>query len=419
MSSRPTGYLGLLRQNQAFRRLWYGQVTSQLGDWLDFIALNTLLLRLTGSLESIGWLLVAQCLPAAVVGLWAGVVVDRLPRRLVMIVADLGCAVLVLAFLLVRDESQVWIVYVATALKYALVAFFEPAREAVVPSITPREDLVAANALGGLTWSVMLTGGAALGGLIAGALGTNAAFLLDAASFLVSAAWTWSVPVTETHLEGQARRHPLQELVEGLQFLRERRDVAIYALSKTLWSFGAGVLVLLTMVGQSEPFRIGEGGATSIGILYAARGVGAGIGPVLAQRLGGTSERFLRRALGPGFLLMALGYALLAQAPSLTWVCVALVLAHCGGSVQWVFSTTLLQINVPGHLQGRVFAVELTMFTLVMALSSYCTGLAADAGLSTSALSLALAAVFVPPGLALIALLWRVPPEKQPGASGE
>src|ERR1041384_7982587 len=96
MSSQPIGYVKLLRNNKAFRRLWYGQVVSQLGDWFDSIALFALLLRLTGSGQAVGVLMVAQFLPSTIVGLFAGVVVDRLPRKLVMIVTNLGNAPLVL-----------------------------------------------------------------------------------------------------------------------------------------------------------------------------------------------------------------------------------------------------------------------------------------------------------------------------------
>src|SRR5437667_11705333 len=114
MARQPTGYIALIRRNQPFRRLWYGQVVSQLGDWFDSIALYTLLLRLTGSGQAVGALLVAQFLPSAIVGLWAGVIIDRLPRRLVMIASDLGRALLVLLFLLVHDSRQIWTVYAVT-----------------------------------------------------------------------------------------------------------------------------------------------------------------------------------------------------------------------------------------------------------------------------------------------------------------
>ena len=253
-------------------------------------------------------------------------IIDRLPRKAVLIAADLLRAVVVLLFLLVRDPGDVWLVYVVSIVKFTLSSFFEPAREAVVPEVVARDELVTANALSGLTWAVMLAGGAALGGLVTAWLGADLSFVLDSVSFLLSAAFTWSVAVPETHLEGRTRTHPWQDLREGLSYLRGHRDVAVYVLSKAMWSLGGGgVLVLLPLLGK-EVFPLGRDGALSMGLLYAARGVGAGIGPLLAQRAGGSSERFLRRALGPSFLLMALGYLLLSEAPSLALAAAALAL---------------------------------------------------------------------------------------------
>lgn len=401
----PAGYWGLLRDNRSFRRLWYAQIASELGDWLDLIALYALLQRLTGSGEALGALVVAQFLPGAIVGPFAGVIVDRLSRKQVMIAADLCRAVLVLLFLFVHDPSQVWIIYAVMFLKESLTSIFEPAREAVLPYLVSREELVPANAIAGLTWSVMLAGGAALGGLVSGLLGTDAAFVLDSASFLVSAGLLASIPIQETHLEGRKEAGSLQEFREGIGYLVGQRDVALYALSKALWSItGGGILVVIPLLGKEFPY--GEDGALSIGLLFAARGLGAGIGPVLAQRLGGTSTTFLRRMIGPGFFLMALGYIGVSQSPFLGPAALAIVVAHTGASIQWVFSTTLLQLGVPHRLQGRIFAIELALFTLATAISSYATGLAKDAGWSPQYLALSLGLLALLPALAMTGLLW-------------
>lgn len=417
MSTQPVGYLALLRHNRAFRRLWYGQVISQLGDWFDSIALFALLYRLTGSGQAVGALLVAQFLPATIVGLWAGVIVDRLPRKLIMIAANLGSAALVLLFLFVRDPSQIWLIYVVTVLKMSLVSFFDPARTAAIPNVTSRDELIAANAISGATWSAMLAIGAGLGGIVAGTLGTDAAFLIDSASFVLSALFIWMVPIRETHLSERQPTSRLHEFREGFAFVFHHRDIAVYTLTKTLWSLGGGILLLLTVFGR-EVFPRGADGALSIGLLYAARGVGAGIGPLVARRFGGDSQRFLRRAIGPAFFFTAAGYSIVSGAPSLLVAWLGVMLAHIGGSTQWVFSTALLQLNVPNRLQGRVFAVEGALLTLATASSSYAAGLAADAGWPPRLLALVLASVFVPTGLLLMALLWRTPSAPDPALLG-
>jgi MFS family permease len=418
MPTQSVGYIALLRRNKAFRRLWYGQVVSQLGDWFDSIALFALLLRLTGSGQAVGALMVAQYLPSTVVGLWAGVVVDRLPRKLVMIVSNIGSALLVLLFLLVRDASQVWIIYIVTIFKMALVSFFEPARTAITPNVTSRDELIAANAISGATWSAMLAIGAALGGVVAGTLGTDAAFIIDSASFVLSALFIWAVPVHETHLHERQPTSRLQEFREGLSFVFSHRDIALYTLTKSLWSLGGGVLLLLTLFGR-QIFPLGVDGALSIGLLYAARGIGAGIGPLLARRLGGDTARFLRRAIGPSILLTAVGYTIVSGAPSLLLAALGVMIAHIGGSTQWVFSTTLLQLSVPNRLQGRVFAVEGAFLTLTTAFSSYATGVASDSGWTPRTLALLLSGVFLLPTLILWLALWPDPGAQEPSVTTE
>ncbi|NTU79814.1 MAG: MFS transporter [Chloroflexales bacterium] len=417
------GYVALLRRNRNFRRLWYGQVVSQLGDWLDSIALFTLMLKLTGSGQAVGLLLLAEFLPGALVGPLAGVVVDRLPRKLVLIASDLGRAALVLLLLLVRGPEDLWLLYAAVIAKVSLAAFFEPARAAILPSLCARDELVAANAISGATWSAMLALGAALGGLVAGTLGVATAFWLDSLSFVLSAALIATVRVAarpETRDSREETRGPgpeaggvgqaLAELREGFGYVLAHREVFWLTFNKAMWSLGGGVLLLLALFGR-EVFPIGRDGALSIGLLYAARGVVTGFAPLLAQRLGGDGERFLRRATALAFFVTAAGYVALSGAPGLPLAALAVLFAHIGGSIQWVFSTALLQTRVPDRLLGRVFAIEYAALTLATALSAYFTGLARDAGVPPWALSLGLAGVFLAVGAVMVGALWHGRPE--------
>jgi MFS family permease len=454
MSPRPIGYIELLRSNKPFRRLWYGQVVSQLGDWFASIALFTVLLKLTGSGQAVGLLLVAEFLPGALVGPFAGVIVDRLPRKLVLIATDVGRALLVLGLLFVQGADQIWLIYLLVALKVVLTAFFEPARSALIPNLCRREELVAANAIAGATWSAMLALGAALGGLVVGTLGIQAAFLIDAATFLLSAVLIATVQVDEGRGESRAQsaerrarsavrsaqsaerteqrtenrelrtqnREPqglagtrgsvggvlsvLRELGEGWRYIVSHRDVFWCTFAKALWSSSGGVLLLLTLYGR-ELFPIGRDGAISIGLLYAARGLGAAIGPIVAQRFGGSGPDFLRRMIGVSFFISAAGYLAFSGAPSLLFAMLAVMLAHTGGSIEWVFSTALLQMHVPDELRGRVFAVEYAALTLTTAASSYFTGVANDAGLHPRTLAAVLGSLYLIPGTVLLLVLWK------------
>src|SRR5260221_8926222 len=137
-----SSYVSILRNNRDFRLLYIGQTISQLGDWFNAVAVYALLLDLTGSATAVAWMMIVQFLPIALVGPVAGVVVDRVDRRRLMIAADLARGSLILGLLLVRGREQVWIAYVVMALTVAASGFFEPARTATIPNITSAEDLL-------------------------------------------------------------------------------------------------------------------------------------------------------------------------------------------------------------------------------------------------------------------------------------
>jgi MFS family permease len=139
-------YLSILRNNRNFRLLFIGQTISQLGDWFNAVAVFALLLDLTGSATAVAWMMIVQFLPVAIVGPLAGVVVDRVDRRRLMIVTDMVRGCLILALLLIHRADQVWIAYVVMAVIVGAQAFFEPARTATIPNVTSPEELLPANA---------------------------------------------------------------------------------------------------------------------------------------------------------------------------------------------------------------------------------------------------------------------------------
>src|SRR5580704_10868643 len=146
-------YVRLLRANRNFRRLWLAQIVSEIGDWFYTLSIYTLLLQLTGRPGSVALALILQVLPQAFVGPTAGVVNDRLPRKHVMIAADLVRCGVVLAMLLVRSRSMVWLVYPLLVAETSMTAFFEPARSSVIPNIAAESEVLVANTLTATTWS--------------------------------------------------------------------------------------------------------------------------------------------------------------------------------------------------------------------------------------------------------------------------
>ena len=401
-------YLSLLRTNRNFRLLYIGQTISQLGDWFNAIAVFALLLDLTGSATAVAWMMITQFLPIALVGPVAGVVVDRVNRRRLMIVADIVRGVLILGLLLVRTADDVWMAYVVMALTIGASGFFEPARTATIPNITSADELLPANALASATWAAMLAIGASVGGVVTAVAGRNIAFAINAASFFASAFFIAgtrydAAPPASRRPAGFAALTGISDLVEGFRYVRRHAHVAALMCVKAGWGLAGGVLLLLTVFGQ-RVFPVGTGSAAGIGILYGARGVGAALGPIALRWIVGQSPRMLRRTIGPAFFVVGIFYIALAGAPTLTLAALCVLSAHVGGSILWVFSTVLLQLEVPDRFRGRVFAAELALVTLISSASSYWTGFQLDrAGWSPRTLSFALGLMFGAPGV-----LWLI-----------
>jgi len=380
-----SAYVRLLRRNRNFRRLWLAQIVSEIGDWFYTLAIYSLLLQLTGRASSVALALMLQVLPQTFIGPIAGVINDRVRRKRVMIAADRARMVIVLAMLLVRSSSTVWIVYPLLLLETLMAGFFEPARTSVIPNITPREDVLLANTLSSATWSVNLLIGASVGGIVAALLGRDAVFLLNALSFLMSAVLLRGMSFAEPHAQSAAPLRPRDALdfspiLEGVGYVRKDRRLLAAVFAKAGELMIGPSWVLFTVMGNQyfhvhirgiDPQR---GAMLGMSLLLGARGVGAVFGPLFSARWAGHSDRRLQRGVLLGYLTIGAGYFGLA--------CLWIALAHCGGSTVWVFSTTLLQFNTEDRFRGRVFSADLGFAMLTVAIGAYVCGVFLDHGVS-------------------------------------
>ena len=401
--------LGVVRKNRDFRRLYSANAVSQLGDWFNVVALYSLLLELTGTGKAIALVLLTRLLPLFIVGPPAGVLADRVSRRSILIVSDLLRAGLVLCLLFVRSPGQVWLAYLVITAHAVVSAFFEPAQAALFPSLVPPEDLVLAGTLENSLWSMTLAVGSALGGVALALVGRDLAFLLDAASFLASAALLRGLPDSRTRRDLQAlelteeQKDPqawsnllgLADLREGARYVVTHTRVRAIILIKA--GFGltlGGVLVLLPFFGE-RVFQHGNG--AGIAMLWTARGVGSFLGPFAAFRLVGHEGRALRHGIGWAFVLVLVCYSAFALSPGIALASVALALANAGGSVLWTYGSALLQQIVPDQIRGRVAAAEMGCMTLCMSSSTLLVGHLLDRGLPPRALMAGCALVVLLP----------------------
>lgn len=363
--------ISLLRSNRDFRKLYVASLISLGGDWFLVVALFGLALDLTGSALSVAVLIAAQEIPFFLMSPIGGVLSDRLNRKWLMVSCDAARALLCIGFLLVRDQATFWVAYILLGSISSFSAAFDPASSAAFPNLVEPRELGPANALFGSLWGTMLAVGAALGGIVAAVLGRDAAFLVDAATFAISGLLIAGIrrPFSEERAE-EPEANVVRATVETARYAR--RDHRVLALLAVKAGFGiaAGVLVLISVF-ATEEFEAGEIG---IGILMAARGVGALIGPFLGRWLAGPDDRRLFAAIGLALGVFGLGYTTLGFMPSLLLAAPAVATAHLGGGAQWTLSSYGLQRIVPDRIRGRIFAFDSALITLTLTASALVTG---------------------------------------------
>jgi predicted MFS family arabinose efflux permease len=365
----------LLRRNRDFRALFLASVISLGGDWFLWVAINGLIFEATNQALYVGLAILAQESAFFLASPIGGHLADRLDRRKLMIVCDVVRAVICVAFLLVGPDT-IWLAYVLLPILAAFAAPFDPASTAATPNLVDPEDLPAANALNGSLWGTMLAVGAGLGGLISAAFGADTAFLVDAGSFVVSAALLASIRRSLSEQRETHEEHPgiVESTRETWRFAR--RDHRVLSLLAVKFGFGAaaGLLALIPVMALS----VFGAGNIGFGILMAARGLGALIGPFLGHRIAGPGHRRLYPAIGLSLAVFGLSYMALGAAPSLAIAAVTICVAHLGGGSQWMLSTYGLQVLVPDRIRGRIFGFDYMLITMSLSISALIASAAAD-----------------------------------------
>jgi MFS family permease len=401
-------YLALLRTNRYYRQLWLAQVVSMAGDWFSLVAVVALTARYTGAAQALAGLLVVRLLPMVVFAPFAGVLADRINRRNLMIGADLGRAVLAASFLLVNSADNVWLIYPLTLLQFSLGTLFDPARSALIPTLTLPAERVTANSLGALTWSVMAAVGAGLGGVVTGFAGAEVAFIIDSLSFIGSAVLITTIPARVAQAcDGNCGKIRLgSDIRDGFNYLKKRPPIMAYTIIKPLGALSDGALFTLMGLQARNAYPLGQEGAFSLGLLQLMVGVGSGLGPWLGVRLlrrMGENHSNLQKLIAYTFILLGLGYIFFANTALLPLALLGILVGEIGGGSRWVFSSTLLQLSVEEKFRGRVFAVELGLMNLGNILSALTIGFIMDqlkisvgvAGIGLGALQLGIGLVWL------------------------
>jgi MFS family permease len=390
----------LLRRNADFRRLFLATVISLLGDWFTFVAVSGFVAERTGRPGLAAIVYAASVLPIFFLSPIAGVFADRWDRRRLMVAADLLRVIPALGLLLALHLGSAALAIACVLLLSGISAFFEPAAGAATPNLVEPGELSLAQAAMGSVWGSMLFVGAALGGLITAWLGRQAAVILDAATFVVSAALIAGIrrPLRVGQAAGATL---LGHLGEVWRFIRADRVVQALLTVKTGVGVANGIVGLLPAYALA---RLGAGDA-GVGALLAARGLGALLGPFVARPFASGGRRLIL-VCGGSILTYAIAYVVFPFTSSVALALLCVMLAHAGGGAQWALSTYGLQLATPDEVRGRVLSLDYGVATLTIGVSALAAGGAAQL-FGLDAASWGLAGVGLVYGVAW--LLWTRP----------
>jgi len=357
-----------LLRNDRFLRLWVGQGISFVGDFVSTVALVILVVELSGNATAVGGLLVVRLIPTLASPL-VGVLADRLDRRAILVASDLARAVLILGAVFTRD---LFALYALVFLIGLARTFFNPTIRAAFPSVVGEGDLTRANSLISATFSISITVGPALGGLLVATAGVDAAFVADAVTYLISAAVLSRIPLP--HLQESEDEGFVREMRSGFGYLAGARIPLAILVGAFLVQLATEATVPAEVFLAKESFNAGDAG---YGLLVSLWGVGMVAGSALTAVLGDRVNLIPLYFLG--IFVWALALAGAGLSSTFILALGTLVVAGVSNGIDNVATDTILQKRVPAALLGRVFSARFLSYSAAEALAYPTGGLIVDA----------------------------------------
>lgn len=365
----------LLRANQAFRYLWLAEAGSYFGSWFNTVAVLSLLMKVNHSGVTLSLFFLSRALPGILLGPFMGALIDRLPRRVLLIAMDVTRVGLSLGYILVRGPEDVWMAYLTAAAMGIADSIFDPAWRATIPRVVAAEDLPVANALSSATFALTLVLGAAFGGTLSTLLSPAIGFVVNSLSFAFSAFLVLLTRLPEQSQEAARPTTYWHDIREGFAAVRDIPVALGCVLVGISWGLaGGGYSILVSYVG-SVGYNLG---ALGIGLLYTVDGIGVMVGSWL---VGTWIRDNLHRALtwfGTAYLLQGLFFALFAALSTPILGVPAFFVMRVAGGIIIPLDSALLQRTVPSNLLGRVFSLHSATYGGVMQLSMLWTGFMVD-----------------------------------------
>jgi len=365
--------MGVLRSNASVRNLFFAQNVSVMGDYFTYVALVGLIKEATDSTFLVSLVYAAYVLPSFFLSPIAGPIVDKFDRGRIIVFVSALQAVCGIGFLL-SNADRIWLALLTQIVISSLAVITLPAFGSALPNITSNdEELRQANALFGSSWGASVFIGSAIGGLFAATFGRTATFAADIGTFVLCAALISliKVPLQErkTHSVREPVR-PIADMREAFHYAKENNVIFALMASKTTQAVGAGAVSQLAVL-AIDAFNTGDGGS---GLLLAARGFGAAIGPFVFMRFARNNMPRLLLLCGVGGVMWSIFYLCASASPSLWLAAISIGVAHIGGGAIWTMASYGLQTSTEDHIRGRVLAGDMGFAMLATGLSSIGTG---------------------------------------------
>lgn len=353
-----------------YRLFWLGQLVSLTGTWMQTIGQSWLVLQLTGSPLAVGIVTALQTLPILLFTLFGGVFADRVPKRKFLLLTQVISALqaLVLGVLVYTGKVQLWEVYALALILGVINAFDNPTRQAFVVELVGREDLPNAVALNSSLFNAARIIGPAVGGVLIAVVGIATAFFLNAASFIAPiVALLLMRPEQFFNVPTPVRGNVFRQIGEGLSFVRHTVPAFIVVIiMAVLGTFGYNFSVTLPLIAEF----VLHTSAAGFGLLTSFMGLGSLIGALL---LANRSQATFPLLLGSS-VLFAIFLAAVALSSVLPVTAVLLILLGFASISYTATSNTLLQLNAPDHLRGRVMSIYFLLFAGSTPIGGFITG---------------------------------------------
>ena len=377
-------YIGLLRSNGPYRRLFTANEISYIGDWFSMIALFLLAGEASdNSPLAIAGVLATRSFTFAPLEPLTGMLADRYPRKWLMVLGNVWSLVMLVSALALGMLESLESVYLLGMAMVVGRAISSNAESAYVPNICTKEELLSANALSSGGWSAAMGIGAGIGGLTISKYGIETALWIDSLTFLIAILIILSLPHGGPEKSTRRLFSPramLGEIVSGWSYILSMPSIRRVVLAKAMWASGGGAQVfLLILIGKEAGF--GDV-AAGIGVLYMARGFGSGFGPVVSRRVM-TNRMMIPYLLGGVLVISGAFYIAVAASEWTVIILVYVFISHAASGVNWVLSTTMLQQRSEDAWLGRVFGTDSLGITLTMGLSTVAAGLILENGILT------------------------------------